>query len=304
MGSEVLETPRGYRLRRTLGVYRMGGGDPTLHLSGRNVGWALSTPEGPVTLQAEHTPAEHTPGRLRVCLEGAGAQWMGPKLPGLFGLLDDPTQFAPSDPVMRGVWKRSLGLHLPRLPTVFHRLMQVILLQLVTTADGNRAWSRIVRAFGNQAPGDRTLMIPPTSEVMTGIPWYRYVADGVPHRQARALAMSARKATEIEQAAATGIETLSEYLRALPGIGPWTVGYLTGTAMADADAVLLGDYHLPHTATWVLRKQARGTDQDFLELLEPYRGNRFRIIRALWASGVKAPRYGPKRAPRPLYRER
>jgi hypothetical protein len=31
-----------------------------------------------------------------------------------------------------------------------------------------------------------------------------------------------------------------------------------------------------------------------LELLEPYRGHRFRVIRLLWMNGVQAPRRGPR----------
>jgi hypothetical protein len=37
-----------------------------------------------------------------------------------------------------------------------------------------------------------------------------------------------------------------------------------------------------------------------LELLEPYRGQRARVIRLLEASGIRAPRYGPRLAPRSI----
>jgi hypothetical protein len=35
-----------------------------------------------------------------------------------------------------------------------------------------------------------------------------------------------------------------------------------------------------------------------LELLEPYRGQRGRAVRLLELSGIRAPRYGPRLAPR------
>jgi hypothetical protein len=31
-----------------------------------------------------------------------------------------------------------------------------------------------------------------------------------------------------------------------------------------------------------------------LELLEPYRGHRGRVLRLLFAAGIEAPRYGPR----------
>jgi hypothetical protein len=37
-----------------------------------------------------------------------------------------------------------------------------------------------------------------------------------------------------------------------------------------------------------------------LELLEPYRGQRARVIRLLESSGIGAPRYGPRMAPREI----
>jgi hypothetical protein len=39
-----------------------------------------------------------------------------------------------------------------------------------------------------------------------------------------------------------------------------------------------------------------------LELLEPYRGQRARVIRLLQASGIRIPRYGPRFAPRGIGR--
>ena len=35
-------------------------------------------------------------------------------------------------------------------------------------------------------------------------------------------------------------------------------------------------------------------DEEMLELLEPYRGQRWRALRLIEASGVGAPRYGPR----------
>jgi hypothetical protein len=52
--------------------------------------------------------------------------------------------------------------------------------------------------------------------------------------------------------------------------------------------------------SWALAGEPRGTDERMLELLEPYRGQRARAIRLLETSGIGAPRYGPRMAPRSI----
>ena len=83
-------------------------------------------------------------------------------------------------------------------------------------------------------------------------------------------------------------------LRAVPGIGPWTAARVAMTALGDADAVAVGDYHLPHIVAWALAGEPRGTDASMLDLLEPYQGHRARVQRLLLAAGIEAPRFGPK----------
>jgi 3-methyladenine DNA glycosylase/8-oxoguanine DNA glycosylase len=83
-------------------------------------------------------------------------------------------------------------------------------------------------------------------------------------------------------------------LRALPGVGPWTAAEVTALVLGDADAVSIGDYHIPHTVSWALAGEPRGSDERMLELLEPYRGHRGRVIRLLEAAGIGAPRRGPR----------
>jgi hypothetical protein len=58
--------------------------------------------------------------------------------------------------------------------------------------------------------------------------------------------------------------------------------------------VPLGDYHIPNAVTWALAGEPRGDDARMLELLEPYTGQRGRVIRLLMSGGRGAPRYGPK----------
>ena len=66
-------------------------------------------------------------------------------------------------------------------------------------------------------------------------------------------------------------------------------------ALGDADAVPVGDYHLPHSIGLVFDGTARSTDERMLELLEPYRGHRGRVIRLIVEAGIAAPRFGPRK---------
>ena len=52
----------------------------------------------------------------------------------------------------------------------------------------------------------------------------------------------------------------------------------------------------PHTVAWYLAGEERGSDERMVELLEPYRGHRFRVVSLLWQSGITAPRRGPRMA--------
>ncbi len=79
-----------------------------------------------------------------------------------------------------------------------------------------------------------------------------------------------------------------------PGIGPWTAAFVMAAAVGDADAVPVGDYHLPNTVAWALAREPRADDRRMLELLEPYRGHRGRVIRLLKQAGIRAPKYGPR----------
>jgi hypothetical protein len=56
----------------------------------------------------------------------------------------------------------------------------------------------------------------------------------------------------------------------------------------------VGDYHLPHVVTFALTGRPRGTDEEMLQLLEPYRGQRGRVQRLLEISGIWPPRFGPR----------
>ena len=91
-------------------------------------------------------------------------------------------------------------------------------------------------------------------------------------------------------------------LETVPGVGPWTSTGLAISVLGDPDEVLLGDLHLPHNACHALAGEPRGSDERMLELLEPFRGHRGRVVRLVRWSGRRAPRRGPRYLPIPIAR--
>ena len=71
-------------------------------------------------------------------------------------------------------------------------------------------------------------------------------------------------------------------------------------ALGDADAVPVGDVHFPSDVTYVLTGTAVDDEEAMLEALEPFAGHRGRVIRLIQAAGLRAPRRGPRYAPRPI----
>jgi 3-methyladenine DNA glycosylase/8-oxoguanine DNA glycosylase len=97
-------------------------------------------------------------------------------------------------------------------------------------------------------------------------------------------------------------ETVAEKLGLLLGIGPWTIGSVLGPVLGDPDAVAVGDYHHPNTVAWALAAEARADDDRMLELLEPYRGQRGRVLWALTSIAGGAPKFGPRQRILPMAR--
>ena len=62
--------------------------------------------------------------------------------------------------------------------------------------------------------------------------------------------------------------------------------------------MLCGDVHFPHTVCWAFANEPRGSDARMAELLAPFAGQAFRVLRLLYAARIEAPRRGPKREPR------
>ena len=185
---------------------------------------------------------------------------------------------------------------MPRSGRVVQALVPSVFEQKITGTEAFRAYAALLRAYGRPAPGPGGLLLPPEPDVLAGLPYHAYHPIGLERRRADVIRRAASRAAWLE-AAATAEET-ARRLTSLPGIGQWTAAEVMRSSFGDADAVSVGDFHLPNTVAWALAGEPRADDARMLELLEPYRGQRARVQRLLEVGRIVAPRYGPRTAPR------
>jgi 3-methyladenine DNA glycosylase/8-oxoguanine DNA glycosylase len=80
----------------------------------------------------------------------------------------------------------------------------------------------------------------------------------------------------------------------LPGVGRWTALNVALYVHGDPDTVVEGDYNLPALVAWNLAGERTADDARMLELLEPDRPHRARVMQVLGAAGTTPPRHGPR----------
>jgi 3-methyladenine DNA glycosylase/8-oxoguanine DNA glycosylase len=227
---------------------------------------------------------------------GPGATWAVAKAPTLVGSLDDVASFKPQHDLIADLHRRFPGLRIPRSEAVFEAMVPAIVGQKVTSTQAAQGVTRILRHFGEPAPGPAGLLLPPEPAVLARAGYWTFHPFEIERRRADALLRAAGAAGRLEEAVGMSPEAALARLTAIPGIGPWTAAEVAQRALGDADAVSVGDYHVPNAVCWALAGEARGTDERMLELLEPYRGHRARVQALLQLGGIQAPKFGPRRA--------
>jgi 3-methyladenine DNA glycosylase/8-oxoguanine DNA glycosylase len=227
---------------------------------------------------------------------GPGADRVLEGLPALLGLDSEADPLPVIHRSVAELDRRFAGVRQGRTGAVFEALVPAILEQKVTGVEAYRAWSALVRVHGEPAPGPDGLQLhlPPRPDVLASLPYHAFHPLGVERRRAELIARVAARAAWFEAAVELPLPDAYARLTALPGLGPWTAAEVATRALGDPDAVSVGDFHLANLVAFALAGEPRGDDARMLELLEPYRGRRARVIRLLELSGVRAPRYGPR----------
>jgi 3-methyladenine DNA glycosylase/8-oxoguanine DNA glycosylase len=301
MPTRTLDLDEPLDLTRTLAVHRRGPGDPTMRLLPGGVLRATRTAAGPATVELHLVGA-----RIHAEAWGPGAEAALDAVPALIGLEDDRAGFEPArHPLIRDLDRRHRGIRIGRTGAVLEALVPAVLEQKVTGTEAWRGFRGLVRRWGEPAPGPhgagpRGLRLLPDAATIAAIPYHALHPVGIERRRADLVRRVALHAARLEEITALPREVGEARLRAIPGVGPWTAAEVMVRALGDPDAVSVGDFHLPHMVAFALAGEIRGTDARMLELLEPWRGQRARVVRLLELSGIRPPAFGPRYAPRSI----
>ncbi|MRG59918.1 DNA-3-methyladenine glycosylase 2 family protein [Agromyces sp. CFH 90414] len=279
-------------LLQTVGSLRRGPGDPAFLVDAGAVWRTTRTATGPATIRL----TQLAPDVLRAQAWGAGAALAVAQAPELCGDRDDPAPFDPLIDPLRDAHRRNPGLRIPRTAAVFEALVPAILEQKVITLQAHASWRWLLQRYGTDAPGPvpRPMKVVPTPAEWARIPSWEWHRAGVDPRRSRTIVEAARFADRIDEASALSPEQAAARLTLFPGIGAWTAAEVAQRALGDADAVSVGDYHLAKQVGHALAGRDM-TDDEMLAALEPWAGQRYRVVRLLGsAGGLRRPRRGPK----------
>lgn len=277
-----------------LGLHRRGGSDPT-HATGRDGSYwrTARTPDGPATLRLALDA-----DMVDASAWGTGAPWVLDRLPDWLGASDDLEGFTPRHQVLVDGARRLAGPRVGRTGLVLEALIPAILEQKVTGGESRRGWAWLVRRYGESAPGPAAgLAVMPSAQTWCSIPSWDWHRAGVGPQRSATCVRAAAVAGRLEQIVEMSSPDADARLQAVPGIGAWTSAEVRSRALGDADAVSVGDAHVPRMITYALTGAVSDSDEVMLEALRPYAGHRFRVQRILERVGVSTPRFGPRYAP-------
>ena len=214
----------------------------------------------------------------------------------MLGAHDDASGFVPTDPTVAAAHRRVPHLRLGRTDRVLEALIPAVIEQRVPGADAFRSWRLLVTKFGTPAPGPAParMRVPPSADVWRHIPSWEFHRANVDPGRARTVVSCAQRAPSLERLASWPAAKARDALTSLPGVGVWTAAETAQRAFGDPDALSVGDYHIPKMIGWTLLGRPID-DADMVELLEPMRPHRYRVVRLLEASGLA---YEPRRGAR------
>ncbi len=276
----------------TVGPLCRGAGDPTHRFGRDGAFWRTSlTPGGPSTLRISRNGR----GEVAGAAWGPGAAWALDALPDLLGARDDPGSFVPMHPLVRDVHAGRPGLRMPRTGLVFEQLAPAVLEQKVTGTEARRSWRELLWRYGLPAPGPapRGMRVVPPASVWVRIPSWEWHRAGVDGKRAQTIIRAARVASRLEETVAMAPDDALRRLRTVAGIGVWTAAEVAQRAYGNADAVSIGDLHIPRLVGWALLRRPLD-DDGMLDVLAPYAPHRHRVVRLIELSGFRKPRFAQR----------
>lgn len=140
--------------------------------------------------------------------------------------------------------RREPAVRLPGAIDPFESAIRAVIGQQVTVKAATTIAGRLVHAFGEpietSVPGLERLF--PSAECLAEVEPARIAALGMPFQRAATVHRLARAVAAGELHLARGaVATGRSGLATLPGVGPWTIEYISLRALGDPDAFPLGD---------------------------------------------------------------
>ena len=275
--------------------FRFGSQDPTFRLTDAELTLATITPDGPATMSIG---AEGP-----VSFRGPGAGIAAERRPDPRGDLDMFTSLEDDCPasvsaatfhVVRGLEKRWGHVRFGHTADVYRAALTATLGQRITAAEAIHQWRRLCRTYGRVVI-DGELVTPPDPAVFSRLVPYELHRHGIEEARARTLIAIAKVFDRPGIHHVDPDAAMERLCREVPRFGPWTRALVRAEALGDPDAVAVGDFHLKNVVATALAGRSRGTDEEMLEHLSPYAGQRGRVLSWLAMEGVRAPAFGPRR---------
>lgn len=221
---------------------------------------------------------------LRVAVSASLARVLPPVLSRVKALMDlscNPTEVAEA---LGGLGRRHPGMRVPGAFDGFEVAVRAILGQQVTVAAARTVASRFAAALGDPVDtpfGALKTVFPPAGRVADTSP-VLIARLGMPGARARALSSLARGVADgdLMLTPHTDIDATLESLRALPGVGEWTVQYIAMRALAWPDA-------FPHTDLGVMNALDEKDARRVLKAGEAWRPWRAYAVMHLWNALAK-----------------
>ena len=150
-----------------------------------------------------------------------------------------------SDPALERLLRGRPGLRVPTTVDPWETMVRAVVGQQVSVAAAGTLLGRLVAAHGTEvAAGLRTF---PRAETLAAVD--PSTITGMPSARARTLVtVAAAVASGAVELSSPDVEEVEAALLALPGVGPWTTGYVRLRALGDPDAFPASDLGLRHAA--------------------------------------------------------
>ncbi len=284
----VESEPRARTARTNFSSFRFGHADPSVRIVESCLAMASQTADGPAWTLA------HPDGELS--FGGRGADAVRERRADPAGTRDAFTTITAHHPIVAALARDFGDVRIGSSADVYKAALTATLGQRITAAEAVAQWGRLCRSLGT--PIDTpvgTLMAPPDPVTLSRLVPYQLHTFGIEEARARTIIGIARVFARPGAHQTDGEAAVRRLVSDVPRFGPWTTALVRCEALGDPDAVAVGDFHLKNVVAHALNGRARGTDDEMLDALRPYAGQRGRILMWLGLAGVVAPKFAPRR---------